>query len=89
MAATGQDPSEIITQKGLSQINNEQEIIIVIDEMLAKNPQAIMDYQRGKNNVFQFLVGQVLAATRGRANPDLVKKIILERLANLTENHKF
>jgi len=42
MAATGQDPSEIITQKGLSQINNEQEIIIVIDEMLAKNPQAIM-----------------------------------------------
>lgn len=85
MIKTGGDPTEIIKEKGLSQINDESQIIIVIDQVMQKNPKAVADYRNGKGNAFQFLVGQVLAVTRGRANPDVVKKIILERLADRSE----
>jgi len=80
MAQNGGDPTEIITRMGLSQINDAGEITAAIDDVMQKNAKAVADYRSGKGNAFQFLVGQVLAATRGRANPDLVKKIILERL---------
>jgi len=80
MAAKGGDPTDIIKAKGLSQINDENEITAAIDDVMEKNAKAVADYRSGKGNAFQFLVGQVLAVTRGRANPDSVKRIILERL---------
>ena len=82
MAQNGGDPTEIIEKKGLSQIHDEKQIGAIIDEVLDKNPKAAADYVAGKQNAFQFLVGQVLAATQGRANPDVLKKILLEKLAN-------
>jgi aspartyl-tRNA(Asn)/glutamyl-tRNA(Gln) amidotransferase subunit B len=81
MAAEGGDPTEIIARTGLSQISDADEIAAIVDETLEKNSQAAADYRNGKTNVFQFLVGQVLAATKGRANPDTVKKILLEKLS--------
>lgn len=80
MACNGGDPTDIIQEKGMSQINDENEIVAAIEAVMDKNAKAVADYRSGKGNAFQFLVGQVLAATRGRANPDTVKKIILERL---------
>lgn len=85
MIKTGNDPSAIITQKGLSQIRDEKQIAAMIDEVLVKNQKAATDYRAGKQNAFQFLVGQTLAAAQGRANPDLLKKILLEKLAEVRE----
>ncbi len=80
LVQNGGDPTEIIEQKGLSQIHDEGKIGKIIDEVLAKNPKAAADYAAGKQNAFQFLVGQTLAATQGRANPDVLKKILLDKL---------
>jgi len=85
MMKTGNDPSAIITQKGLSQIRDEKQIAAMIDEVLVKNQKAATDYRAGKQNAFQFLVGQTLTAAQGRANPDLLKKILLEKLAEVRE----
>jgi len=81
MAQNGGDPTEIISQKGLSQIHDEKHIAEIIDSVIAKNPKATDDYRGGKKNAYQFLVGQILAETQGRANPDLLKRILLEKLA--------
>ena len=81
MAQTGADPSDIIDKQGLSQISDAGQIATAIDEVLEKNPKAIADYKSGKGNAFQFLVGQVLAATKGRANPDVLKKTLSEKLS--------
>ncbi len=85
MAERGGDPTEIIEQKGLSQIRDEKEIISAVDRVMESNAKAVADWRAGKQNAFQFLVGQVLAATRGRANPDIVKRILLEKLGNTKE----
>jgi len=82
MVKSGGDPTNIISEKGLAQINDETEIAKIIDEILAKNQKAVTDYKNGKSSAFQFLVGQTLAATQGKANPDAVKKILLLRLAS-------
>ncbi|MFA6376145.1 MAG: Asp-tRNA(Asn)/Glu-tRNA(Gln) amidotransferase subunit GatB [Candidatus Paceibacterota bacterium] len=83
MAQNGGDPTEIISKKGLSQIHDEKQIILAVDDILAKNQKAVDDYKKGKSNAFQFLVGQVLAATKGRANPDMLKQILLDRLSRV------
>jgi aspartyl-tRNA(Asn)/glutamyl-tRNA(Gln) amidotransferase subunit B len=49
--------------------------------VIKRNPKAVEDYSSGKGNTFQFLIGQVLAATQGRANPDMVRNVLLERIA--------
>jgi len=83
---TGGDPSAIISQKGLSQISDQKEIAAVIENVLAKNEKAVADWRAGKQNAFQFLVGQILAATQGRANPDILKETLLEKLGEVKES---
>jgi len=55
----------------------------IVDGILSKNPKAVKDFEGGKQNSFQFLVGQTLAVTRAKANPDVVKKIILEKITKI------
>lgn len=86
MIQTGGDPSTIINQKGLSQISDEKEIAAVVEAVLVKNEKAVADWRAGKQNSFQFLVGQILAVTQGRANPDMVKQILLEKLGCLEKD---
>jgi aspartyl-tRNA(Asn)/glutamyl-tRNA(Gln) amidotransferase subunit B len=81
MAADGGDPTDIIAKSGLSQINDEKQIIAIVDEILDKNFKAVEDYRKGKANAFQFLVGQSLAMTKGRANPDKLKEVLLDRIS--------
>lgn len=76
MFKTGADPSHIIEEKGLVQITNEAEIKKIIKEVISKNKKAVEDYKKGKENTFQFLVGQVMAQTKGKANPQIVKEIL-------------
>lgn len=76
MFKTGADPSHIIEEKGLVQITDTAEIEKVIKDIVSKNPKAIEDYKKGKENALQYLIGQIMAETQGKANPQIVKDIL-------------
>ena len=80
MFETGKDPEAIVKEKGLLQISDEGAIATAVDEVIAKNPKSVADYRAGKEKAIGFLVGQVMKATRGKANPDLVNRLLKERL---------
>jgi len=80
MVASGIDPSNIIQNMGLTQVSDEAAISAIIDKVIADNNRAVSDYQSGKTNALQFLVGQVIAASRGKANPDVVRSLLKQRL---------
>lgn len=80
MFKKGSDPSLIIEERGLTQITDGVELEKIIREVLSTNQKAIEDYKKGKENAFQFLVGQVMAKTRGKANPQIIQKILTNLL---------
>ena len=80
MFNTGKSAGEIIEQQGLSQISDTQEIENIIAEVINSNVQAVDDYKAGKTSALTFLVGQVMKATRGRANPKLVNELLKKKL---------
>ncbi len=80
MFKTGADPSHIIEEKGLSQISDEVELEKIIKAIIVQNPKVIEDYKKGKENAFQYLIGQIMAKTQGKANPQLVNKILNKTL---------
>ena len=76
MFSTGADPSEIIKQKGLVQITDEKEIEKIIEEVITKNQNVVEDYKKGKTNAFQYLIGQIMARTQGKASPQAARDIL-------------
>ncbi len=80
MFASGRDAESIVKEKGLLQISDESAIITIVDEVLAKNPGPMEDFKAGKERALGFLVGQVMKASKGKANPDLVNKLLREKL---------
>lgn len=77
---TGKEPKAIVEEKGLVQISDEGEIARVVESVIANNPESVEDYRNGKEKAVGFLVGQVMKETKGKANPQLVNKLIKERL---------
>jgi len=80
MAETGLHPSQIVKEKNLGQISDTEEISGAVDEVIAKNPKAVEDYKKGKVEVIKFLTGQVMAATRGKSNPQVVSQLLEQKL---------
>lgn len=80
MFEEGKDPEKIVKEKGLIQISDEGEIEKIVDETLDENPDSIEDFKNGKDRALGFLVGQVMKKTRGKANPQLVNKLISKKL---------
>ncbi|MEA3344295.1 MAG: Asp-tRNA(Asn)/Glu-tRNA(Gln) amidotransferase subunit GatB [Patescibacteria group bacterium] len=80
MFKKGSDPSHIIEEKGLSQLFDEKEILGIIEEVISKNKKPVEDYKKGKENALQFLIGQVMAKSKGRANPDMAKSLLKNML---------
>ena len=80
MFRTGKGASEIITEKKLSQISDADEIREVVKQVIANNVGAAADYTSGKQQALMFIIGQVMKATRGRANPGVVREIIMQEL---------
>jgi len=76
MFSTGADPSHIIEEKGLIQITDEAEIQKIIKEVISKNQKVVEDFKKGKEAALQYLIGQIMAATGGKANPQVVKDIL-------------
>ncbi len=76
----GKMPSEIVQEKGLTQISDESVIEKYADEALKQNPELIDKYKSGQTNVIGFLVGQVMKQSKGRANPGIVQNIMKKKL---------
>lgn len=80
MFEDGGDPNKIVKEKGLIQISDQGELEEIIKKVLNENQQSIVDYKAGKDRALGFLMGQVMKATRGKANPKLVNKMLLEKI---------
>jgi aspartyl-tRNA(Asn)/glutamyl-tRNA(Gln) amidotransferase subunit B len=80
MWKTGLEPDRIVEEKGLVQVSDSGEIEKIIDEVLAKEAGQVEEYRGGKEKVFGFFVGQVMRASKGKANPALVNEILLKKL---------
>jgi len=81
MWAGGSEPDEIIAAKGLKQISDASAVEKIVDEVLAANAKQVEDYRAGKEKAFNSLVGQVMKATKGKANPAQVNEILKRKLA--------
>lgn len=73
-------PDEIIQEKGLKQVTDSSEIEKIINQVLEQNQSQLEQYKSGKEKLFGFFVGQVMKASRGKANPEQVNKLLEERL---------
>ena len=80
MFAGGRDAETIVKEKGLLQISDEGAVIAIVEEVLAKNPGPVEDFKAGKERALGFLVGQVMKATQGKANPELVNRLLRKKL---------
>ncbi len=77
---TGEDAQKLVEKKGLSVISDESSILPVIQKIIADNPQQVAAYKGGKDKLFGFFVGQAMKETKGRANPQLLNKLLKSEL---------
>ncbi|UJL47261.1 Asp-tRNA(Asn)/Glu-tRNA(Gln) amidotransferase subunit GatB [Virgibacillus sp. NKC19-16] len=80
LVENGGDPETIVKEKGLVQISDEGQLKEIISGVLDENEQSVTDYKDGKGKALAFLVGQVMKATKGQANPPLVNKLLAEEI---------
>jgi aspartyl-tRNA(Asn)/glutamyl-tRNA(Gln) amidotransferase subunit B len=81
MFETGRPAIQIVEEKGLLQISDTEELSRIVEQVIAENPGPVAEYLEGKEPVLRFLVGQVMKATRGQANPHLVNELLKEKLS--------
>ena len=77
---TGEDPQALVETLGLKQVSDESALLEVVKSIIANNPQAVTDYKEGNQRAVTFFMGQVMKQTKGKANPGVVNKIIIEEL---------
>lgn len=80
MMETGKSPGKIVEEKGLVQISDEGELKRIVEEIVAANPQSVADFKAGKDRAIGFLVGQIMKATKGKANPGVVNQLLRDAL---------
>jgi len=81
MLKTGNDPDAIINEKGLRQVTDTAAIESIIDEVIKSNPKSVEDFRSGKDKALKFLIGQVMKESRGKANPQIVNDIMIQKLS--------
>jgi len=80
MYATGQSPAAIIERKGLTQISDAGALAAIVERVLDENPKPLGEYLGGKEPIFQWLLGQVMKATRGQASPAVAQEVLRSAL---------
>lgn len=80
MFLSGKDPSNIMEEKDLGQLGKSEDLEKIIGQVIRANPEIVEQYKKGKTAVLQFLIGQVMRETKGRADPKVVKEILVYRL---------
>ncbi len=73
-------PRRVIEEEGLAQISDEERLEAIIEGVIEENPKPVADYLRGKETALRYLVGQVMKATKGKANPGLANRLLKDRL---------
>ena len=81
MFENGKTAAEIVKEKGLVQVSDESAILGFVQQAIAANPDQVQQFKDGKTAVLQFFVGQVMKASRGKANPKSVIKLLQEELS--------
>jgi len=82
MSETGENPEKIVEEKGLKQVTDSSAIEAIIEKVIADNPDNVSSYKAGKTNLAGWFVGQVIKLSQGKANPQIVNKLVRERLDN-------
>ena len=80
MLKENEAPQVLVKKLGLEQVSDAGELGKLVDEVIAANPQSIADFRAGKKKALGFLVGQIMKATQGKANPGMVNKMLMEKL---------
>jgi aspartyl-tRNA(Asn)/glutamyl-tRNA(Gln) amidotransferase subunit B len=80
MAETGGAAADIIANEGLEQISSRDDLAPVIDRVLEAHPDEVAAFRGGREQVFGFLMGQAMGATRGKGNPDVIRRLLRQRL---------
>ena len=79
----GKDPNKVVSELGLEQISDTSVIEKIVDEVLSNNAQSISDYKAGHDRALGYIVGQVMKASKGKANPSIAKELILKKLETI------
>ncbi len=79
--ASGKSPEQLVEEKGLRQVSDEGELGKIIVSVIQSNPTQVVQYREGKETVLGFLMGQVMKASDGKANPQKVKELLKKALA--------
>jgi aspartyl-tRNA(Asn)/glutamyl-tRNA(Gln) amidotransferase subunit B len=77
---TGKAPAQIVEEQGLTQISDESALAATIDQVLSEQADVVAKVRGGNEGSFKFLVGQVMRATKGRANPEAVNRLLREKI---------
>jgi len=80
MLKENEAPQALVKKLGLEQVSDAGELGKLVDEVIAANPQSVADFKAGKKKAIGFLVGQIMKATKGKANPGMVNKMLMEKL---------
>ncbi len=83
MFVSGLDPRQIIQEKGLKQISDEEVLKQAIEEIIKENPRAIEDYKKGKETALQFLIGRAMRKLKGQANPQVISDLLKQVLTKM------
>ena len=78
---TGKQVKDVIAESGLIQISNEDELNKIVADVIKNNPNPVEEYKKGKEASLTFLIGQVMKASKGRANPELARELLKKKLS--------
>jgi aspartyl-tRNA(Asn)/glutamyl-tRNA(Gln) amidotransferase subunit B len=80
MFKTGKRASQIIKENGIIQITDEKVLIELVDRVISENPKSVEDYKLGKEKALNYMIGQVMRYSKGKAKPDFVSKEIVKKI---------
>jgi aspartyl-tRNA(Asn)/glutamyl-tRNA(Gln) amidotransferase subunit B len=87
MRRSGKTPEAIVNEQGLTQVRDKGALGAHIDQVLAANPDKVADYCAGRDKLLQFFVGQVMKATQGKANPQMLNELLKKKLSAVSNEH--
>ena len=80
MLANGTDVEKLIAAEGTKIISDETQLTTIISDIISNNSSAVIDYQNGKDKAIKYLMGEIMKATKGQANPVLARDILINIL---------
>jgi len=80
MVESGGDPTDILEDQGLRLLENVSDIEPIIDKIIKDNPDQVDQFKKGKTVILQFLIGQVMKETHGKANPKMAEDLFIQKL---------